>query len=61
VLSCLVTQCVVVPFAWDVKPPSLDICGDVDCSGTSSVDTGSLQAWLSGARACPEPGFEFGL
>jgi hypothetical protein len=51
----------VVPFAWDVKPPSLDICGDVDYSGTSNADTRSLHAWLSGACACPEPGFEFGL
>jgi hypothetical protein len=50
----------VEPFPGEVKPLGLDICDGVDYPGTCSPGTGSSQAWLPGARACPEPGYEVG-
>jgi hypothetical protein len=57
----LLLQWAVAPFLGDVKPLGLDICGGVDSLDTCSPGTGSPQAPILGARACPEPGFEVGL
>jgi hypothetical protein len=42
----------------DAKPPGMDICGGIDCPSTCSLSTGSSQARLPGARACPELGYD---
>jgi hypothetical protein len=53
-------QWVVAPFLGDEKPPGLDICGGVDCSGTNSPGTRNTWARFPGALLCSEPGFEVG-
>jgi hypothetical protein len=53
-------QWVVAPFLRDVKPPGLDICGDVDYPGTYSPGTRSPRAQLLGGREFLEPGYEVG-
>jgi hypothetical protein len=59
---CLVLspQRMVVPYLRDVKPPGLDICGDVDYPGTYSPGTRSPRAQLLGGREFLEPGYEVG-
>jgi hypothetical protein len=42
------------------KPPGLDIWWSVECLGNYGPGTQSPLAWLPGAQACPEPGFEVG-
>jgi hypothetical protein len=47
-------------FLRDVKPLGLDIRWSVDRPGTCGPGTGSPRERLSGARACPGPGYEVG-